>query len=194
VFRRPAKRWEKSVRRHFDYFLSAYGFRLNHVEDRWWATTAVYLSAMLGIAVTRSVEFDRVEITLMRLVDGQVPEPEVWVTDRPLDRVLFDNVVEARRPDLLDQLPAGLSKEATVEQLQLYAELLRTIVPDFLEGSDAALVEGERVIRARVEANPQELTIWLPADASEADEAKARAKAERVNPSEVRIVVRRYAR
>ena len=193
MFRRPAKRWEKSVRRHFD-FLTGYGFRLDHVENRWWATTAVYLSAMLGIAVTRSVEFDRVEITLMRLVDGQVPEPEVWVTDRRLDSVLFDNVVEARRPDLLDQLPAGLSKEATAEQLQLYADLLRMMAPDFLEGSDAALVEGERVIRARVEANPQVLTIWLPADASEADETKARAEAERVNPSDVRIVVRRYAR
>ena len=189
---REARRWEAAVKPHFD-FLTGYGFRLDHVEDRWWATTAVYLSPTLGILVTRSVEFRRVELTLMRLVDGKVPEPEVWITERRLDRVLFDNILEARRPDL-EQLPAGLENEAAEDQLRLYAELLRTIVPDFLAGSDAALVEGERVIRARVEANPQEMTIWLPSDASEADEAKARAEAERVNPPEVRISVRRYAR
>lgn len=190
---RAAKRWEKSVRRHFD-FLTGHGFHLDHVEDKWWATTAVYLSATLGVLVTRSVEFKRVELTLMRLVDGKVPESEIWVTDRRLDRVLFDNVVEARRPELLDQIPAGLSSKETEDQLRLYAELVRTVVPDFLAGSDAAMAEGERVIRERVEARPQEVTIWLPADASEADEATARAEAERVNPPEVRVVVRRYAR
>jgi hypothetical protein len=103
---RAAKRWERSVRRHFD-FLTGYGFRLDHVEDRWWATTAAYVSATLGVLVTRSVEFDRVELTLMRLVAGKVPEPEVWVTDRRLDRVLFDNVLEARRPELLSRRPSN---------------------------------------------------------------------------------------
>jgi hypothetical protein len=190
---RAAKEWEAAVKPHFD-FLTGYGFRLDHVDDKWWATTAVYISTTLGILVTRSVEFDRVELTLMRLVEEQVPEPEVWVTDRRLDRVLFDNVLEARRPDLLDQLPTGVAKEAAEDQLRLYAELLRTIVPDFLEGSDAAMAEGERVIRERIDANPQELTIWLPADAPEEDEARAKAKAERLSPPEVRIVVRRYAR
>ena len=188
-----AKRWEASVKKHFD-FLTDYGFRLDQVEDKWWATTAVYLSPALGVEVTRSVEFDRVEISLLRLVEGQAPEVEVWVTDRPLNRVLFDNVLEARGPDLLGQIPTGLSQRVVKEQLRLYAELLRTLVRDFLEGSDAALLEGERVIRERVSARPQEVTIWLPGDASEADEARARAKAERVSPPEVRIVVRRYAR
>jgi hypothetical protein len=188
---REAKRWEACVKRHFD-FLTAFEFRFDHVEDKWWATTAVYLSAALGVEVTRSVEFDRVEITLLRLVEGEAPEAEVWVTDRPINRVLFDNVLEARGSELLRQIPTGLSQRVVEEQLQLYAELLRTVVSDFLQGSDAALPEGERVIRERVAANPQEVTIWLPGDASEADEARARAEAERVNPSEVRIVVRRY--
>ena len=190
---RAGKRWEASVKKHFD-FLTDYGFRLDQVEDKWWATTAVYLSPALGVEVTRSVEFDRVEISLLRLVEGQAPEVEVWVTDRPLNRVLFDNVLEARGPDLLGQIPTGLSQRVVKEQLRLYAELLRTLVRDFLEGSDAALLEGERVIRERVSARPQEVTIWLPGDTSEADEARARAKAERVSPPEVRIVVRRYAR
>ena len=157
---RAGKRWEASVKKHFD-FLTDYGFRFDHVEDNWWATTAVYFSAALGVEVTRSVEFERVEISLLRLVEGQAPEVEVWVTDRPLNRVLFDNVLEARGSDVLGQIPTGLSQRVVEEQLRLYAELLRTLVLDFLEGSDAALLEGERVIRERVSANPQEVTIWV---------------------------------
>lgn len=190
---RTAKRWEASVKKHFD-FLTDYGFRFDHVEDKWWATTAVYLSAALGVEVTRSVEFDRVEVNLLRLVKGQAPEQEVWVTDRELNRILFDNVLEARGPNHLGSIPTGLSRRVVEEQLRLYGELLRTLVPDFLKESDAALLEGERVIRERVAANPQEVTIWLPRDASNADEARARAEAERTNPPEVRVVVRRYVR
>jgi hypothetical protein len=146
------------------------------------------------LEVTRSVEFGRVELTLLRLVDGELPEVQVWVSDAPLDRVLFDNVLEARKPEVLGDLGRGLSDEEVEQQLALYAQLLRTVVPDFLEGSDAALVEGEVVIRERVRARPQELTVWLPNDASGADEANARADAERTSPPEVRISIRRYSR
>jgi hypothetical protein len=187
------KEWESLVKRHLD-FLSDFGFRLDHVEEKWWATNAVYLSDLLGIEVTRSMEFGRVELTLLRLVDAKPPEVEVWLSDHPLDRVLFDNVLEARAPEQLGDLPGGLSDEEVEEELRRYGELLRTVVPDFLEGGDAALAEGEAVIRKRAAANPQELTVWLPNDASEADEANARAKAERTTPPEVRVVVKRYSR
>jgi hypothetical protein len=187
------KPWESLVRRHFD-FLREFGFRLDRVEEKWWATSAVYRSDVLGVEVARSVEFGRVELTLLRLVHGELPEVEVWVSDAPLNRVLFDNVLEARKSALLGDLGSGLSDEEVEEQLGLYAELLRTVVPDFLAGSDGALLEGEAVIRERVGANPQELTVWLPGDATEAEEADARAKAERTTPTEVRIVVKRYSR
>jgi hypothetical protein len=190
---RAAEHWETHVRRHFD-FLVDHGFRLDHVEESWWATSAIYLSPALGVEVTSSREFDRVEVTLLRLVEGQPSEPEIWVTDRRINRVLFDNVLVARAPHLVEQVPTGLSKKGAEKQLRLWAELLRSVAPDFLEGGDAAIVEAEQVIRQRVAENPQELTIWLPSDASEADEASAREQAERTNPPEVRIVVRRYAR
>jgi hypothetical protein len=190
VLRLP-KRWETRVKKHFS-FLADHGFRFDHVDDEWWATTAVFLSSTLGVEVANSVEFRRVEIALLRLVEGQPPEPEVWVTEAPINRVLFDNVLEARAPDVLGQLPSGLSRREVAEQLRLYAELLRTVVPDFLNGSDAALLDGERVIRQRVQENPQQMTLWLPVDASEGDEAEARAEAERTTPPEVRVVVKRY--
>jgi hypothetical protein len=186
------KRWASLVGRHFD-FLPEFGFRLCQVEEKWWATTAVYRSDQLGLEVTRSVEFGRVELTLLRLVDGELPEVKVWVSEAPLNRVLFDNVLEARNPQVLRDLGRGLSDEDITQQLALYAELLRAVVPDFLQGSDAALVEGEIVIRERVKASPQELTVWLPSDASQAEEANARAEAERTSAPEVSISIRRYS-
>jgi hypothetical protein len=188
-----AKDWEASVRPHFD-FLIDHGFRFDNVEDRPWATSAVYLSPSLGVEVTSSNEFGRVEVAIARALDGRFPEVEVWLTDRRLDRVLFDNVLEARAPQLAEQLPSGLSKSEVQEQLRLWAELLRSVTPDFLEGDDAAILEAEQVIRTRVGNRPQELTIWLPHDASDADEAKARERAEETAPANVHVVVRRYKR
>jgi hypothetical protein len=190
---RAAKAWEARVRPHFDFLVDR-GFRFDHVEAGSRTTSAFYLSSTLGVRVTSSLEFDRVEVSLLRLVEGRLPEPEIWVTDRPINRVLFDNVLIARAPHLAEQVPTGLSNRAIEKQLRLWAELLRSVATDFLQGDDAAIVEAERVIRQRVTENPQELTIWLASEASEAEEARALDEAERTTPPGVRIVVRRYAR
>jgi hypothetical protein len=190
---RAAKSWVKRVRPHFD-FLGEAGFRLDRVDDEWWATTVNYVSSALGVKVTRSVEFDRVEISLLRLVDGRIPEQEVWVTDGPMNRMLFDNVLIARAPHLAEELPSGLSESDVEKQLRFWAEQLRSVAPEFLRGDDAAMIEAEQVVRQRVAENPQVITVWLPSDASDEEEAKAREKAERSAPPEVRVVTRRYKR
>ena len=192
---RAAKAWERRVREHFD-FLVERGFRFDHVEARWWATTARYLSPTLGLEVTRSVEFDRVEITLLRLVEGKLPEYEVWVTDRPRNRVLFDNVLIARAPEVDEASRdlSGLSREDEEKQLRFWADALRSVAPDFLEGRDAPLREGEHVVRQRVAEKPQELTIWLPSEASEEEEDRAREEARQTAPPSVEVSVRRYRR
>jgi hypothetical protein len=192
---RAAKAWERRVREHFD-FLVEHGFRFDRVEASSWATTALYLSPTLGVEVTRSVEFNRVEITLLRLVHGELPEYEVWVTDSPLNRVLFDNVLIARAPELDEASRAlkGLSSDDEDKQLRFWADVLRSAAPDFLEGHDAPLREGEQVVRQRVAENPQELTIWLPSDASPAEQNRAREEARERTPPDVEISVRRYRR
>jgi hypothetical protein len=192
---RAANAWERQVREHFD-FLVEHGFRFDHVEEKWWATTARYLSGTLGLEVTRSVEFNRVEISLLRLVDGKLPEHEVWVTDSPRNRVLFDNVLIARSPELDEESRAlkGLSSEEKEKQLRFWADALRSVAPDFLDGDDAALRDGEQVVRQRVAENPQELTIWLPGDASQEEENRAREEARQAAPPNVEISVRRYRR
>jgi hypothetical protein len=192
---RFGKAWERRVREHFD-FLVEHGFRFDNVEANWWATTAVYLSPALGLEVTRSVEFNRVEITLLRLVGRELPEYEVWVADRPLNRVLFDNVLIARAPDVdeASRTLTGVSSKEVERQLRFWADALRSVAPDFLDGDDAPLREGEQVVRQRVEENPQELTIWLPSDASQKDEDRARERARQTAPPNVEVSVRRYRR
>jgi hypothetical protein len=192
---RAAKAWERRVREHFD-FLVEHGFRFDRVEASSWATTAFYLSPTLGLEMTRSVEFNRVEITLLRLVHGELPEYEVWVTDSPLNRVLFDNVLIARAPELDEASRGlkGLSSDEEDKQLRFWADALRSVAPDFLDGDDAALREGEQVVRQRVAENPQELTIWLPGDASQAEEDRAREEARQTAPPNVEVSVRRYHR
>jgi hypothetical protein len=192
---RAAKAWERRVREHFD-FLVEHGFRFDHVEASSWATTALYLSPTLGLEVTRSVEFDRVELELIRLVGGELPEYEVWITDSPRNRVLFDNVLIARAPELDEASLAlgGLSKEAEEMQLRFWADALRSVAHDFLDGDDAPLRDGEQVVRQRVAENPQELTIWLPSDASQEEEDRARDKAKQTAPPNVEVSVRRYRR
>jgi hypothetical protein len=192
---RAAKAWERRVREHFD-FLVEHGFRFDHVEANWWATTAVYLSPTLGLEVTRSVEFNRVEITLLRLVGEELPEYEVWVADSPLNRVLFDNVLIARAPEVdeASRTLSGVSSKEVEKQLRFWADALRSVAPDFLDGDDAPLREGEQVVRQRVEENPQELTIWLPSDASQEDEDRARERARKTAPPNVEVSVKRYRR
>jgi hypothetical protein len=192
---RAAKAWERRVEEHFD-FLVEHGFRFGYAEANSWATTARYLSPTLGLEVTRSVEFDRVEIQLIRLVEGELPEHEVWVTDSTLNRVLFDNVLIARAPELDEASRAlkGLSSEDEEKQLRFWADALRSVAPDFLDGDDAPLRDGEQVVRQRVAENPQELTIWLPSDASEEEEDRAREEASETAPPNVEVSVRRYRR
>jgi hypothetical protein len=192
---RAAKAWERRVREHFD-FLVEHGFRFDRVEASSWATTAFYLSPTLVLEMTRSVEFDRVEITLLRLVHGELPEYEVWVTDSPRNRVLFDNVLIARALELDEASRAlkGLSSDEEDKQLRFWADALRSVAPDFLDGDDAALREGEQVVRQRVAENPQELTIWVPGDASQAEEDRAREEARQTAPPNVEVSVRRYRR
>ena len=192
---RAAKAWEHRVREHFD-FLVEHGFRFDHVDAKWWATTAVYLSPALGLEVTRSTEFNRVEITLLRLVGGELPEDEIWVTDGALNRILFDNVLIVRAPELDEASRAlkGLSHKDEEQQLRFWADALRSVAPDFLDGDDTPLRDGELVIRQRVAENPQELTIWLPSDASQEHEDRARKEARQTAPPNVEVSVKRYRR
>ena len=190
---REAKKWEGRVRKHFDFLLD-HGFAFGGVDDSsFWQTDAIYLSDRAGIEIADSRETNRVEIDVIRLSEGQLPEPQVWVTDEPISRTLLDNVIEARSDPSLSELPT-LSSRGVDEQIETWARLLKDVAPDWLRGDDAPIAEAEAFVRQRVAEHPQEMVVWLPHDASDEREREALADAERDTPEGVSVHVRRYRR
>lgn len=190
---REAKKWERRVRKHFDFLLD-HGYAFGGVDDSSsWQTDALYLGGRIGIEIADSRETNRVEIDLIRLHDGGLPEPQIWVTDAPIDRTLLDNVIEARRHASLTELEA-LSSRTVDEQLETWARLLKEVAPEVLRGDDAPIADAESVVRARVAEHPQQIIVWLPHDASDEHEREARGNAERNAPDGVTVQVRRYQR
>jgi hypothetical protein len=190
---REAKEWERRVRKHFDFLLD-HGFAFGGVDDSSsWETGAIYLGGRVGIEIADSREMNRVEIDLIRLHNGRLPEPQIWVTDEPINRTLLDNVIEARRHPSVSQLPALASRRVD-EQLETWARLLKEVAPEVMRGDDAPIADAEAVVRQRVAEHPQEIVVWLPHDASDERERDALTDARRGAPEGVAVHVRRYAR
>lgn len=103
----------------------------------------------------------RVDIDLIRLVNGEVPAYPIWVTKDELNWTLLDNVLEARDRALFEQGVAlgGLSDDELEHQLAFWASALKTVAPEFPDGDLAALSEAEAIVRARVRKHPQQMTV-----------------------------------
>ena len=185
-------KWRKMVASHFDFVMD-HGFEPAGVHDGFRATWCSYRSSNAVIRVTRSDEFGRAEVSLIRLVDDEVPPYPIWVTSEPLNHALLDNVLEARRSPLLEDSKrmSGLDDMALERQLAFWAEALRTVAPDFLAGSLSAIDEAESVVRARVAENPQTIVEWLSEDASPEAERASVERLKALVPPEVRVGTRR---
>lgn len=148
------REWERLVAVHFG-FLEAQGFARAPGGDSssGWATSVLYRSDVHAVEVTYSVEFDRAEVLLMRLVEGKVPEHEIFSESGPFNRTLLDNVVEAREPGRLPELrgAAGLKEGELERALELWARVLQEVAPDFLQGDSSAFDDARGVVAARVE-------------------------------------------
>lgn len=189
-----ARDWTRLVEPHFS-FLQAHGFRLSPADDSsWWETWVQYASDASAVRLARSTEFGRVDVHLIRLVDGAVPPYPVWVTSEPLNWVLLDTVLQARSAELFQQVAAqrGLDDSQVERQLAFWASALVSVAPEFLHGDMAAVDEAETIVRERVHQHPQQATVWVPEDAaSDLSARQAQATAATV-PPEVSVVVRRY--
>ena len=192
---RKAK-WERAVRPYFD-FLTDHGFRYSgsDASSDGWATDVGYRSDHHAVTIRFSIEFDRVEVSLARLVDGEMPPPMIFYSEsEPFDATLLDNVVIARAPERVAEIEAatGLKSGAVDQQLAMWSSILRELAPDFLVGASEVFGEARAIVRERVAAEPQQVVIWLPGSAS-ADEASARVDETRKTvPPEVEVVSRRY--
>jgi hypothetical protein len=186
--------WAGRVSHHFG-FLEGYGFRLvpEFGVASPWRTSVVYMSATSAVAVDRSREYQRVEVTIARLKNGQLPPTRVFVTAQPFDDVLLDNVIEARAPGhrRWSTAPQGLAADQIDEQLQFWATALTEVAEDFLKGSFDALEDGERAVRDRMAGRRQQVSVWLPHDATDQDAEEAARRTRETVPPDVEVVVRR---
>jgi hypothetical protein len=189
-----ARHWRQSVSSHFA-FLEGHGFRLSATDDSSaWETWVQYTSAVSAVRVTRSNEFVRAEVHLIRLVDGQVPVYPIWITSEPVNWALLDNVLEARTPELLEQVARGLTDPELDRQLAFWASALMTAAPEFLEGDLTAIADAESIVRQRVRQHPQQVTVWIPDDADPDSVAHQVQVTTATVPPEVRVVTARYQR
>ena len=190
------RKWQEVVERHFG-FLAEFGFGRPDVDDStFWATSVTYRTDVVGLKVSRSNEFMRSEVQLIRLVDGEVPPYPIWITSEPINWILLDTVLEARDPGRLHEASAlsGLDKDSIARQLTFWADALQAVAPDFLRGDVAAIEEGEAIVRERVRQNPQEIVAWIPDDAPPGAEADEIEKLSLEVPPVVGVKARRYRR
>lgn len=189
-----AKDWQHKVEAAFP-FLAERGFRRTAEATSFWETSCTWSAGSVAIKVAESTEFQRVDVHLVRLVDGEVPPYPIWVTDEPQNWALMDNVLQARSSEAQAQIPAGgLSRRSVAEQLAFWAGAIQDAAPDFLAGSPACIDEAADIVRAKLADTPQRLLISLPDGASSEDERVAVADARRGLPPNVEVVVRRYRR
>ena len=164
-------------------------------ERSQWETSVVYKSRQVALKISLSREFHRAEVNLIRLVDDEVPPYPIWITEEVLNWTLLDNVIEARRPDLSAQIPSGGLQEDELErQLETWAELLRLVAPEFLEGDPSAIDDAAVVIRQRVGEHPQQVTVWLPEDTPSNADRDLVGDVRGSVPPNVDVKVARYSR
>lgn len=129
------EKWKAQVAPHFGYLEAEYGFHFVSVDgSNWWGTWVHYQSPLLQVEISRSVESDCVDLRLIRLVDGQVPEDPHF--GMPVNLIYFHVALYERAPEEYEKLRLlkGLSDEQLERSLALQAEALRTYFDDVLRG------------------------------------------------------------
>jgi hypothetical protein len=171
--------WSAQVVAHFSFLETTYGFHFASVDgSSWWQTTVRYDSPPLAVRIDKSVEFERVEVWLIRLVDGQLPEYPIFVNpDTPIDYVILDRVLQNRAPQETERLLElkGLSDEQVERSLVFLSEMLRTYCDDVLRGDFAIFEVIAEQIHQETREHPQGIRIIVP-DTTPQEEALARVE------------------
>lgn len=167
--------WKAQVATHFGFLETTYGFHFANVDgSSWWQTTVRYDSPLLAVRIDNSVEFERVEVWLTRLVDGQLPEYPVFINpDTPINYVILDRVLQVRAPQKAETLIElkGLNGEQVERSLVFLADALQEYCDDVLRGDFAIFDIIAVQIHQEVQEHPQEVRIILPDTAAPGEEA-----------------------
>lgn len=174
--------WKAQVAAHFSFLETTYGFHFASVNGAsWWQTTVRYDSPTLAVRVDKSVEFERVEVWLIRLVAGQLPEYPIFINpDTPINYVVLDRVLQNRAPEEAQRLDGlrGLIGEQVDRSLVFLSDMLRIYCDDVLRGDFAIFDVIAEQIHQEVRESPQGIRI-IVSDTTSEGEALARLEESR---------------
>lgn len=98
----PIETWEALVDPYFRSLRTDYQCVIaDRSDEDWWSTRIVYQNTTTAAEISYSVEFERVEVQLVRLVGGQRPPYPVFIAEhRLLHHFLLDSLLRLRAPEL----------------------------------------------------------------------------------------------
>jgi hypothetical protein len=159
--------WKARVDLHFAFLRERYGFEITKTEWSVWETKVRFETPVTSVDVDRRIEFDWVEVNLIRKVDGAIPEYPIFVSTTPtLHYFLLDAVLNERAPELLPQMQAakGLGEDQIERSLKFWSGALEKYADDILRGDFALFTPLEAKVRARVREHPEAIKVYMPAD------------------------------
>ncbi len=189
--------WVQMAQPHFD-FLVERGFHLVPVPAdpalEVWGPRMQYLSDSVGVRLHCSIEFDRVEASIIRLVDARVPPYPIFMRDDDeiywfhLDGLL--NLCEPGRGARSAELK-GLDEGSLRRQLAFVADALGEFADELLDAASSTLRLRQQELHELVRAHPPIIRIHVPVGASADEVAQGIAKAKESSPG-IDVEVDRY--
>ena len=163
--------WKVIVSPHFSFLEERFHWSLTAADDSsYWETTVTYSRDPAAVVVRYSVEFNRAEVELVRMVDGQIPQVPIFVhPDTRIDRCDLDNLLLLKAPSVVETLRKlqGLDADTLHKALAIEADALERYALDFLWLDLSIFEELDLLIKSRVAKNPQRMTIWVPEGTSQ---------------------------
>jgi hypothetical protein len=133
-----ADEWQSFVTPYFGYLETDYGFRVTQVDaSSPWLVRMIYQTATTAIYVDCNFEFLRVEVSLVRLLDGELPPYPVFIRhDTVMHEFLLDNLLNIRAPHLMSEIweSKGLGEGKVRQSLKLFGPALNDYAADVLRG------------------------------------------------------------
>jgi hypothetical protein len=148
------------------------------------------------VIVRYSVEFNRAEVELVRMVAGEIPPVPIFVhSNTRIDRRGLDNLLLLRDSSMLKALRnlAGLDRQTVDQALALQAHALERYGLNFLERDMQVFDEFDKLIKDRVAQNPQSIRLSFPEGTPQEEIDRGVAQAKRIDP-EVPVEVHFYRR
>lgn len=181
-----AAKWRSTVARHFGFLESDFRMNVIATDDKSnWETSVTFARDPIGVIVRYSIEFDRAEVELIRLIDSKVPQVPIFIhPDTATNRALLDLLLVLRAPSEAEQLKTltGLRSGSVQKALSFQALALQRYGRDFLDGETSVFADFDRLIKSQLAKDPPVLKIHLLEGTSQDDIDRAVAQARTLDP------------